>query len=135
MKKNKFEATEHEIQSAYFEWVRAQANNDSRFELIVAIPNGTHLANGGRSFKRLHDEGFAVGFPDVLIAFPSSGWHGLFIEVKSYGGKLGHSQAEWAKRLTLAGYCHRVCEGIDELIVLTKSYLFGGVANGKELEQ
>lgn len=135
MKKNKYDATEHEIQSAYFQWVRAQANNDPRFEMIFAIPNGAHLAKGGFSFRRLWKEGFSVGLPDVVVAFPASGWHGMFLEFKSYGGKIGHSQDEWAKRLTAAGYCHRYVDEVEEAIKMTKNYFFGGIINGTEKVQ
>lgn len=132
MKKNKFEATEHEIQSGYFEWVRHMCSQNSLYENIFAIPNGAHLANGGRGFKRLWDEGFGVGVPDIFVAIPASGWHGLFIESKSVGGKLSHPQEEWFKRLTAAGFCCRVGNDIHELVKITTDYLFGGMRTNEK---
>lgn len=114
---------EADIQSAYFKWVRFKANGDCRFEHIIHVPNGAHLARGAITFRRLQSQGFATGFPDIAILVPRGDCHGVFIELKRKGGKPSSNQTEWIKRLNAVGYLAFVIDSLDELIEFTEDYL------------
>lgn len=97
------------------------------WEYTFSIPNG-----GGRdSFEALNlkDEGQKNGVPDFFIAWPSSNFHGLFIEMKrlpSEGkGKpvISKEQKEWHIKLINQGYAVYVCYGYDEAMKVIRTYL------------
>lgn len=97
------------------------------YELTFAIPNG-----GGRdSFEamNLKDEGQKNGVPDLMIAWPSGVYHGLFIEMKrlpSEGkGKpvVSKEQKEWHEKLRGVGYACYVCYGYEEAMRTIRTYL------------
>ncbi len=97
------------------------------YELTFAIPNG-----GGRDgfeAKHLQEEGVKAGVPDLMIAYPSGIYHGLFIEMKRLPtegkGKpiVSLQQKEWHTKLRNAGYAVYVCYGYDEAMRVIKTYL------------
>ncbi|MCK5346358.1 MAG: VRR-NUC domain-containing protein, partial [Candidatus Heimdallarchaeota archaeon] len=72
---------EHQIQVGLFQWIDLQMNVYPALKNAFAIPNG-----GSRNdieAKNLKNEGVRSGVPDVCLAYPSNGFHGLFIEHKS----------------------------------------------------
>ncbi len=113
--------TEHELQSAYFDWVRLVEVQDDRFKAIFAIPNGGYRAKSvARKLKR---EGARAGVWDILIAVPRDGWSGLWLESKSLTGKLRPEQKTWGELMRSLGYKTAVCYSTEELIKQTRIYL------------
>ena len=92
-------------QQALFLWWRILGHRSFHLETcqLFAIPNG-----GKRSLRtaaRLKKEGVTAGIPDVFLAAPSGGKHGLFIELKRKGrGKLSTFQKASMAALEAAGY-------------------------------
>lgn len=68
-------------------------------------------------------QGVTPGIPDVFIAIPSKGLHGLFIEFKRPKGKVTKSQEEMHDKLKAIGYCVLVCYGWEEAKNEVMSYL------------
>lgn len=59
-----------------------------------------------------------------MLAYPSNGYHGLFIELKRRdGGKVSPAQQEWINRLNKARYLAVVCHGAKEAVEIIKRYL------------
>ena len=80
------EATEHQIQAAYFELLKRHVNQAPILQYIYAIPNG-----GLRDVKvavKLKREGVKRGVPDVSIPIPRDNYHGAYIEFKTPTGAL-----------------------------------------------
>ena len=77
------------------------------------------------------------GYPDLFIAEPRLGWHGLFLEIKAVGsspykknGELvsdSHVQEQYLRLLELAtkGYRTDFAIGLDECIEKIERYLNG----------
>jgi hypothetical protein len=128
---------EHNIQAGVFEWIEYQQH--PAFKNIFAIPNG-----GSRNEKEgenLRKEGVRAGVWDVFMAYPSRGFHGLFLEHKTGKNELTkdkpiyykHSHTEvryiregqvtWGRRLTDAGYCCKVSRSIPQSVEILKWYL------------
>lgn len=90
--------------------------------MLFAIPNG-----GDRNIlvaAKLKKEGVRRGVPDMFLALPRGGWHGLFIEMKRRrGGVVSREQREYIEALNAAGYRACVCRGCDEAFEAIRDYL------------
>lgn len=118
--------SEHAEQKALFAWWRVQYKALEPY--LIAIPNGgaRNLVTGAM----LKAEGVRRGVPDVFLAYPSGGYHGLWIEMK----RRAHGYASAEQKLMLAafrrvGYDAAVCRGWDEAREKIQSYL-GAKARG-----
>ena len=86
-----------------------------------------HSPNGGRrnvrEAARFRAMGTRAGFPDLFLAVPNRGYHGLFIEMKSREGRQTPAQKEWQSNLTAQGYRYEVCRCLEEFFEIINSYL------------
>lgn len=90
---------------------------------VVHIPNeGKRSAAYGARMKRM---GLKKGFPDLEFPIPVGKYHGLYIEMKTKGGKLEPDQKRWLAKLNARGYRACVCVGADEAITEVNEYLAG----------
>ena len=97
--------TEHEIQSAFFDWLRLQKIEGA--ELAFAVPNGGH--RNKRTAMELKREGVKAGVPDVLWPVPRGGFVGLAIEFKSQDGTPTAEQRRMIDGLQKQGWCAVLC--------------------------
>lgn len=104
--------------------------NDYIGRFLFAIPNGgtRRKINKGLSLEavRLKKEGVSAGVPDLMLAIPSNGYHGLFIEMKrkiKSLSKVSNEQKEWHERLSSQGYKVVVAFGADAAIKAICEYL------------
>ena len=112
--------TEHAEQKALFVWWRTQYRHME--PLLIAIPNGG--ARTLRTGAMLKAEGVRAGVPDIFLAYPAGGYHGLWIEMK----RRAHGYASPEQKFMLnvfrkAGYDCAVCRGWDEAREKIQSYL------------
>lgn len=118
------ELTEAKIQSAFFEWLSLFPH----LRLVTfAIPNG-----GSRNCfeaKNLKAQGVTPGVPDLFMAVPCNGYHGLFIELKSKTGRLSEHQKIWLNNLNDRAYRAVVCYSLDEAMDAVTEYLGGNLNN------
>ena len=97
------------------------ANEGKRTTRIVHTHAGTRVVCSGGA--RLKAMGMQTGFPDLFLAVPRRGMHGLFIEMKSETGRLEPSQREMLALLSEQGYATAVCRSLDDFQHVTDSYL------------
>jgi len=108
---------EHEEQSAFIKWCSMKGIN-----MIFAIPNAAK--RGWKTASMMKAEGMKAGVPDLFIAMPKNGYHGLFIEMKRIkGGSLSTEQKQWICELNRQGYKAEVCQGCDMAIKVIEAYL------------
>lgn len=120
--------SEHDTQAAFFEWVRYMANRDSRYRLIWAIPNAAK-----RSWwlgKRMRAEGLTKGAPDVIVAVPCGGYHGMFIEFKYGKNTTTPEQKEMLGLLQGQNYLAVVVFEVDHAVEVVSRYFAMGSSNG-----
>jgi hypothetical protein len=114
------EVSEHSIQASFVEWCKWKEYSWPWLRNLYAVPNA-----GKRSFAlaaRMKREGLKAGVPDMCIAYPSGGWHGLYIEFKKkYGGQTTE-QANWFDRLQKAGYRCVICFSLEEAVATVNEY-------------
>lgn len=126
---------EHQIQVGVFQWI------DLQKEIYPALKNAFAIPNGGSrneiEAKNLKAEGVRAGVPDMCLAYPSKGFHGLYIEHKTkkgqltkdktiktkHGSRIREGQETWFKRLSDCGYRCEVSRSIDQSISIIKRYL------------
>lgn len=113
---------EHEHQKALFIWWALESGRRGiNSRLMWATPNGgkRHI---GTAIK-LKAEGVKRGIPDVFLAIPSQGYHGLFIELKAPKGRVSPEQSDMLDLLRANGYVCRVCFGWDQAREVIEGYL------------
>jgi len=114
--------TEHQEQAALMQWVKLNKARYPALDNIAAVPNGgaRHIAVA----KKLKAEGVSKGYPDILLDYPSNGYHGLRIELKRQKGSYATAeQKEWLARLNNAGYKAVVCKGWIDAKEVIEEYL------------
>jgi len=114
--------TEHQEQCLFMSHVY-MLHNDI-YEYLAAVPNGA-LRNKIVAIK-LKKEGVKKGYPDLLLDYPSSVYHGLRIEmkrVKAAKPSVSKVQRDWLSRLNKQGYCAVVAHGCDDALDILKRYL------------
>ncbi len=113
---------ESKQQIALFEWaIKTQKNI---YAHMFHIPNGRKRS--AREGHMLKLEGVKAGVPDVFLALPNQGYHGLFIEMKptkQHKSSISSEQKEWHGRLRDAGYRVEVCYGWEMAANVITEYL------------
>jgi len=94
-----------------------------RFDLAADMPLPPHLA---KRSKELHGK-FNRGYPDLLIAWSTKKYGGLYLELKA-GDSVPNTehtrrQAAYHERLKRAGYKATFCCGYEECTKKIKKYL------------
>ena len=92
--------------------------------LVMSIPNGGK--RDPRVAAQMKREGVLPGAPDLLVAEPRDGQHGLFVEMKRQkGGRVSEDQKTVHDKLKARGYEVVVCEGADSAYVAVLRYAYG----------
>lgn len=114
--------TEHNEQKALMQWVSLSLTKYPQLRMIYAIPNAAKRSVGLASMMKA--EGMKSGVPDIHLAAPSNGYHGLYIEMKRLkGGSTSETQKEWLDKLNKQGYMAVVCRGWVEAKSVIEGYL------------
>lgn len=106
------------IQKAFFGWL--DLFTDVR-DFTFMIPNGGKRTEAEAA--HLKAQGLTAGVPDLFMAVPRNGYHGLFIELKTSTGRLADVQAQWIKKLNEQNYLAVVCYGLDDAMDVVRKYL------------
>ena len=119
---NKLEPSEYQIQSTFIEYVRLMHPEQSQY--LIHIPNeGKRSLAEGRRQKAL---GLTRGVFDLFFASPRGGFCGLWIEVKSKGGRISKEQK--AFQILMAGHLHfyeaYFAYSVEDCIEIFEDYLY-----------
>ena len=115
-------SSEGKEQARLFKWASEMAQEDERFKMMYAVPNGLQTPNR-RVAARAVAEGLKRGVPDISLDVPVGGYHGLRIELKVGDNKTSKFQDVWIDRLRSFGYRVEVCYGFDEAKKVVEDYL------------
>jgi len=109
---------ESDLQQSCVKWFRYQYPELKR--LLFSIPNG-----GFTDFQRKikSAEGMVSGVCDLFLSYPSNGFHGMYIEMKSGKNTLSINQEEFISDASSAGYKCVVCYSFDEFEKEVNNYL------------
>ena len=113
--------SEHNEQCAVIHWCELNKNKYHDLEMIFAIPNGGHRHISVA--KKLKAEGVKPGVPDLFLPVAKNNKHGLFIEMKSYTGKVSKSQTKMISKLYGYQYEVKICHSFYEAVKEICDYL------------
>jgi hypothetical protein len=88
---------------------------------LFAIPNG-----GNRNLVTasiMKREGVLAGVADLFLAYPSKGFHGLWIEMKTTKGRQSPEQKQFQFLMECNGYEYVVCHSFDEFRSEIEKYI------------
>lgn len=112
--------TEHQEQKTLVRWLK--------FKRIphAAVPNGFFTNKRDAKFyaqiKKLKDEGYSPGFPDLLVF--KLGGRVLLVEMKRKdGGSVSKEQKAWHDTLAELGHKVVVCAGSEEAIAAITEFM------------
>ena len=106
--------SEAEEQMAVVKWAELMSHKHPCLKWLYHTPNGgsRNIAEAA-NLKRM---GVKAGVPDLCIPYPSKGYHGLYVEMKTDKGRLSAAQRDYIDFLTEQGYKAVVCHGAEEAI-------------------
>jgi len=110
---------ESDIQKNCVNWFRLQFPSIGR--LLFAVPNGG--SRNKREAGIMKGEGVTAGVSDVILLYPSGGFHSLCVEFKTEKGRQQPSQKEWQGLAEKAGNKYIVCRSFDDFRVQIRQYL------------
>ena len=122
---------EHNLQTACVRWFRLQYRDLA--PLLFAVPNGSRRTRWEAAQAK--EEGMVAGVADLLLLVPSSGCHGLCIEMKQEtevwkNGKRTLTrtyqrpeQKAWQAAVEAQGYRYVVCRTFEEFQNTINDYL------------
>lgn len=113
--------TEHVEQTALFQWAFYNSRKHPELNNLYAIPNGAYVHI--KTAKKLQQEGLKAGVPDIFLAVPKGGYHGLYVEMKVAYNKPRIEQIDWINRLTKSGYVCAVCWSYEDAKEVILEYL------------
>ena len=93
--------------------------------LLFHVPNGEKRAKV--TAVRLQTQGVKPGVPDLSLPVARHGYHGLWIEMKTNGGRVSPAQRAWIDALRAQGYRVAVCYGWEAARDEIETYLTWGV--------
>lgn len=88
---------------------------------LFAIPNG-----GNRNLitaMTMKREGVLAGVADLFLAYPSKGYHGLWIEMKTAKGRQSPEQKQFQFLMECNGYKYVVCRSFQEFKEEIEKYI------------
>jgi hypothetical protein len=112
---------EAQEQRAFFVWLRLHSKAHPELRWVYAIPNGLWL--GPKRGAEAVELGLTSGVRDVFVPVPSSGCHGLYIELKVGKNGLTDAQAAFRAALEPLGFRFAVCRNWIEASETTAEYL------------
>ncbi len=128
--------SEADHQKVVIEWAQLHEKKYPCLKFLYACPNeGKHKVQ-----YRVHQKAIGVksGVPDLFLPYPTldpnqerlpypldehGGYHGLYIELKTKGGRVSDSQKKWIAYLKEQDYWVAVCWTADEAIKVIEDYL------------
>jgi hypothetical protein len=125
--------TEHDEQTALFEWMQFNLSRYPELSLAFAIPSGAKLpysrdVNGHRFCRQaniLKAEGLKAGVPDIFLPVSRGVFHGFFIEMKYGKNTTSILQKSFIQRLRAQGYCVLVTNSWQSAAMEIENYLEG----------
>lgn len=88
---------------------------------LFAVPNGGK--RGRTAQAQVKKEGIISGASDLILLWPSNGYHGACLEVKAPDGTISENQAQWLEYRRQSGYYADVVWNSDEGIKFFDLYL------------
>lgn len=122
---------EDEAQRALVKWAGLQRLSDPPDRSRPMVGDYLlHIPNGGKRTRIeaaiLQGLGVKAGVSDLFLALPRGHYAGLWIELKSDGGRLTGAQRQWLEQMAAAGYQAASLCGWENAATFIQRYLSYG---------
>lgn len=121
---------EDDEQAMLFDWARLATVAGVKIgDHLIAIPNGGK--RNVREAARLKRQGVKAGVSDIQLCYPTTRFHGLWIELKApktknkAAGKPTKLQTEWLESRKALGYAAELCDGWQSAMRTITAYIQG----------
>jgi hypothetical protein len=104
--------TEAEHQKQLVAWCHDNMGLYPELKFLLSIPND--WPSDRDTALEMLARGLRPGASDLLLAYPSHGYHALWLELKLPGRRLKDHQAEWLEEQEALGYATAVCYSWQE---------------------
>lgn len=88
---------------------------------LFAVPN--QGKRGKATASRMKSEGMVAGVSDLILLWPSNGYHGAVLEMKIPGKKPSAGQCEWLMHREASGYMAAFEDSVEGGIRFFSDYL------------
>jgi len=116
---------ESEIQSHLVKWAEDLSVVYPELKLLNASLNGIQTLPKVKAM--MYSQGMKKGYPDLFLPVSrvvnGEISHGLFVELKSEGGRPSKEQVWWIDELNRQGYIAVICYGLEEAQKIICNYL------------
>lgn len=120
--RRKSELSEHNLQVNCVNWFYLTHRGEKYAGALMSIPNGGYRS--AKTARAMKAEGQQPGVPDLFLAIPMDGYHGLWIEMKNgKAGRLSDHQKVMIEHLRARGYKVVVCRSQAEFEYEIDTYL------------
>ena len=92
---------------------------------LFAVPNGGRRNRVEASIMKA--EGVVAGVADLLLLYPSLGYHGLCIEMKTPKGYQRDTQKEWQRAVEEHCYKYIIVRSFDQFRAEVSRYIKGRI--------
>ena len=112
---------EEDLQIACVTWFSLQFPSIAK--LLHHSPNGGK--RNAREAARFKNMGVRAGFPDLILLYPSGGFHSLCIEFKtpSKSSRQTPTQKEWQALAEAHGNKYSVCRSLEDFQQVIRAYI------------
>lgn len=110
---------EQRLQTGVMRWVDATFPEIAH--LVMASAGGVRTSMS--QAVKMKSMGYRKGTPDIFVAVPKGGRHGLFLELKAIGGKASPEQNIMLANLQAQGYAAAVVVGFEQVKATLTAYL------------
>lgn len=118
---DRLKRSEGDEQEALFEWAEWNLTLYPELKLMYHIPNGGYRNKSEAA--RLKRQGVKKGVPDICLPAARGKFHGLYVELKTDGGKASKEQVEYIKALNKIGYAAEIAYGFEQAVEIITRYL------------
>ena len=101
------------------------AENIPILKFMFHIPNGGLRSRKQGAFMKML--GAKPGVPDIFLPIPNENYHGLFIEMKYFNGRVSPAQKLYIDFLRSNDYQCSICYSCAEAIQTIEQYLEGKI--------
>jgi VRR-NUC domain len=114
--------SESSHQTALFAWAAIAKRDHTCLAWMHAIKNEERSGSviAGAKSKAM---GVKAGVADIFLPFAASGFHGLYIELKTNAGKQSDKQKAFEEYVISRGYAYVLCRGWDQARQTIEKYL------------
>lgn len=112
--------TETQIQQAIYDWWKWHCK---KYHLPVIAFNHPPNETIYKIAAKEKSMGVQTGAPDIFLAVPAGGYHGMFVELKTKKGRATAEQVEYIKMAREMGYKAEICHGYEEAERVFREYL------------